>query len=381
MRVLFIEYSFLKGNGGGIYAARAHINMFARLSSFMTLVYPSNSKDDIDGICVNNIAEIYPIKDSRSFFGKVIDGFAGWFCRYSQLSQSLFDAKKYDVVVFDNSMASAYLIDLAKDRGLKVVTIHHNYQVEYFKGDGNPFTKPLDIFWTKRHEGKSVRLSDLNIVLTPQDAELLSNHYSKETHFGVLGVCEYEHLKEENLPNHIRGHNYLITGGLSSRQNEISIIRWIERYYPILLSIDPLAKLTIAGRRPSAKLASIINSHGITLIDSPLDMWPILLDSDFYICPVDCGGGLKLKIMDGLKAGMPIITHSVSARGYENMKENGVLFDYSDERSFVNAVSKAIQCTKSNREVYSLYRSVFSFEQGLNRLKHLLSNNSIIKTD
>ena len=103
-----------------------------------------------------------------------------------------------------------------------------------------------------------------------------------------------------------------------------------------------------------------------------------LLDSDFYICPVDCGGGLKLKIMDGLKAGMPIITHSVSARGYENMKENGVLFDYSDERSFVNAVSKAIQCTKSNREVYSLYRSVFSFEQGLNRLKHLLSNNSII---
>ena len=379
MKVLFIEYSYLIGNGGGIYAARSHINLFARLSSYMTLIYPSNSTGDIEGVDTSYISELIPFKDTRSLARKVRDRLTGWWTRYSMLDSSIFDADKYDIVVFDSSVVSAYLIKIAKGNGLNIITIHHNYQVEYLKGDGNFFTLPLDIIWTKINEGNAVRLSSLNIVLTPQDAELLSKHYSKDALFQVLGVCEYEPdttvKKDEQNRN---GHKYLITGGLSSRQNEESIIRWVTRYYSLLLQEDPRASLTIAGRNPSQKLSSFIRRHGISLIASPEDMKPILLNSDYYICPVDCGGGLKLKIMDGLKAGLPVISHSISARGYEPMVEAGVLFDYTDEASFSSAVKKSIRCSKGKEEIIRIYSSVFSFECGMERLEAILRNASLL---
>ena len=378
MRTLFIEYSYLKGNGGGIYAARAHINLFARLSSYMTLIYPSNKDGDIEGVNISEINEIRPIKDTRNLSKKIYDRLLGWFTRYSLLNDALLDPNKYDVVVFDNSVVSAHLIDTAKTRGLKVITIHHNYQVEYFKADGNPYTKIPDIFWTKVHEKKAVEFSDLGIVLTPQDADLLSKHYCQYARFCVLGVCEYEGKSIEITGEKSRQHRYLITGGLSSRQNEKSIIRWINHFYPILLKTDPCATLTIAGRMPSIKLKSFIESHNINLIDSPVDMIPILKESDYYICPVDCGGGLKLKIMDGLKAGLPVISHRISARGYEPMAEAGVLFDYEDEQSFATAISEALNCPIDKVDIIKLYNSVFSFECGLNRLNAILKKSSIL---
>ena len=378
MRTLFIEYSYLVGNGGGIYAARSHVNLFAHLSSYMTLVYPAVGENSIDGIATSRVSELCPILDRRLYIEKMKNRISGWFTRYSVLDSSIFDPNQYDVVVFDNSAASAHLIDIAKDKGLKVVTIHHNYQVEYLKGDGNILTRPLDIFWTKINESKAVRLSNLNIVLTPDDAVLLSNHYDKDAAFQVLGVCEYEPRDLIQIKPKKRDHRYLITGGLSSRQNEESIIRWIKRYYPVLLQYDPKAILTIAGRGPSKHLANFLNHRGINLIGSPVDMYPILQESDYYICPVDCGGGLKLKIMDGLKAGLPIITHKVSARGYEPMAKSEVLFDYFDEKSFLRAIDKANNCSKSNQEIMEIYKSIFSFECGVKRLENILINSSLL---
>lgn len=378
MKTLFIEYSYLTGNGGGIYAARAHVNLFARLSSYMTLVYPSNSDDDIEGINTDEIDELCAIKDTRSFTKKVIDRLNGWFTRYSLLDDALFAPDKYDVVVFDNSVVSAHLIELAKSRGLRVITIHHNYQVEYLKADGKPLEIPLDLFWTKKHEGKAISLSDINIVLTPQDAELLSKHYNDKAPFRVLGVCEYNSKVKKEITPREKTHKYIITGGLSSRQNEQSIIRWLEHYFPLLKEVDTEAELTIAGRRPSKKLASFIQSQGARVIDSPVEMQPLLNDSDFYICPVDRGGGLKLKIMDGLKAGLPVITHRVSARGYEPMAEYGVLFGYEDEQTFKAAIVRALNCTKTRDEIIDHYNSVFSFECGLSRLESILREENFL---
>ena len=379
MRTLFIEYTYLNGNGGGIYAARSHINLFSSLSSSMTLLYPLNKNSEIEGIDINKIDDLRPIPDNRNLIKKIFDWLRGYPTRFFSMGDEIFDKAKYDVVVFDNSLVSANLIKKAKRKGIKVITIHHNYQVEYVKADGNPLTRWRDVFWNKKHEGEAVRLSDLNIVLTPQDAKLLAEHYKLDALFGCLGVCEYERQLEKDIPSYPRMHRYLITGGLSSRQNEVSIIRWLRRFYPLLLQSDPEAILTIAGRNPSKKLASFIKSKNVNLIESPRDMWPILQNSDYYICPVDCGGGLKLKIMDGLKAGMPIITHSVSARGYEPMKNAGVLFDYSDEKTFMEAVSKAIKCQKKQSDIYEDYCSVFSFRQGEKRLKSILSTYGFIR--
>ena len=209
MKTLFIAYSYLNGHGGGVYAERTHINLFAELSEKMTLLYPYKEGEELCGIKESRI-ECIPVEDHRSKIRKLIDLLIGKVHRY-KLTDVFFDRNAYDVVVFDNSVVSSRLVARFKKAGIKTITIHHNYQIEYLKGDGSRLTLLPNLFWTWIYEGQAVRNSTLNITLTQQDVDLLKHHYGCYRPFGVLGVFEYGPSETINLPTDHRGHHYVMT--------------------------------------------------------------------------------------------------------------------------------------------------------------------------
>jgi hypothetical protein len=145
--------------------------------------------------------------------------------------------------------------------------------------------------------------------------------------------------------------------------------------------MDSGAVLQIAGSGPSVALSKAIRKAGIHLIDSPSDMTPILQDSDYYICPVDCGGGIKLRNLDGLKFGLPVLTHKVSLRGYEKMEEAGVMFSYSNSSEFVIGLKKMKALNLDRKTIQKIYMEQYNFDVGLARLKEILSRAQILKVD
>ena len=364
------------GHGGGVYASRTHINLFAALSEKMTLVYPYKEGEDLRGVDETRM-ELVPVTDVRSNIRKFLDLLRGKVHRY-QLGDEFFDKRKYDVVVFDNSVVSSRLIMKFKEAGIKAITIHHNYQIEYLLGDSSWFTLLPNLFWTAIYERQAVRNSDLNITLTQQDVDLLQKHYGGNAPFFVLGVFEYQKFNPVEISARGRGHRYVMTGGLGFKQTEDSVIRWIKECYPELRRAEPLAEVTIAGSSPSEKLASIIRDAGIKLIASPPDMAPILRDADFYLCPVDRGGGLKLRNLDGLKFGLPVLTHKVSIRGYEKMQEYGVILPYETVSEFSEGIKKLQGIKMSNEDIQKLYLQQYRFETGIKRLKEILIQGGIL---
>lgn len=97
-------------------------------------------------------------------------------------------------------------------------------------------------------------------------------------------------------------------------------------------------------------------------------MSAVLARGRYYICPTELGGGLKLRIMDGLKAGLPVLTHAVSARGYE-VFEGFCLFSYRDEDSFRHALDQLLSRPVDPISVQARYREVFSFDAGVERMR------------
>lgn len=85
----------------------------------------------------------------------------------------------------------------------------------------------------------AVRNSDLNLTLTREDINLLQKHYGYGK-FDVLGVFEFKPFTELFYDATPRGHKYVITGWLGSKQTEESLIPWIREYYPLLKEEDPL---------------------------------------------------------------------------------------------------------------------------------------------
>lgn len=389
MKVLFITPHFLDDNGGGSFASRAYLNAFSELAESFMLLYPDRG-NSIDKYIHKSCIKI-GVPDNRSNLKKGLDVYKGVIHRFGNIAIPKIVSFDPDVVVFDNSNCSAGLIEIVKGKmNKKVITIHHNYMVEFYR-DTRPYSGWKSIFLNQvfmhymvKAEKKAVLLSDLNITLTDQDANLLYSHYDpkKNRTIAKLGCFESEKTKEtQENTIHLKKDNelcFIITGNLSAYQTEISIIPFLKNLYPELLKKLPKSKLIIAGRNPSEKITSICsNFPSIIVIANPQDMQEIIKQGDIYICPTSAGGGLKLRVMDGLKAGLPVLTHVVSARGYEEFKKMNCLFDYDDKSTFLASLEQLIkkfdrkQFDKEN--IKNIYKSIFSYEAGVTRLKELVS--------
>lgn len=375
MKLLFFTYHILDGVGGGCFASKAYINAFAEIAESMTLLFPSNDGKDI--VDINDMIHQIPIFGNKNRLKKMLNLVRGRLHRF-------FDYKKYicfsdyDMVVFDTSMSSYKLLDEAKKSGCVTICIHHNYQYEYYKDNTNlPLSIPL-LYWCKKIERDALTKSDVNLTISTQDKKLLLEHYDNVAPIEVIGCFEYK--KEEKimeLSNKKRKNNFLITGNLSARETEISLLNWLAEYFPILCKMLNQVNLTIAGKNPSQKLKEICSELGVNLIESPLDMKPIIMRADYYICPTSLGGGLKLRVMDGLKFGLPILAHDISARGYDVFKGK-CLFTYSNSQTFGESLLHLCSCNYDRVEIEEMYKNEFSFVSGVERLKSILIGRNLL---
>lgn len=373
-KILFITHHFLHGTGGGCFASRAYINAFAELFGDVALLYPF--KKDMEAQYINPTVKIIPVSYDKHRILKLLDLIMGRVHRYYNISR-LIGQEKFDLVVFDNSLVSFRLIDYFKRQGSKTIVIHHNYQYEYFR-DNTPF--PVNIptlYWCKRFEGEAVRKASLNLTLTNQDILLLKSHYAiGSERFERLGVFEYKSNEHNNVITHAKNYSttFAITGTLSSYQTYQSLNKWFNVYFPIFNEEFPHSKLIIAGRNPSEELRNIASSKAnVEIVPNPASMDNILNKVDYYICPTELGGGLKLRIMDGLSHGLPVVTHKVSARGYDEIAAKGYLFSYDSPESFRDCLKKLKTLEVKQDDIIDAYRSIFSFDAGVIRLKTILS--------
>lgn len=376
MKILYITNNYLKGTSGAVYASKAFVNCFAALSEEMTVLYPF--KTGYEATDIDPKVTLVPIDDRRSKIKKTIDFLLGNIHRYRTDIPKFFNSQIYDIAVFDTSVVSFRLIKKAKKAGLKCLCIHHNFQIEFIKDDTPWYQLPLLLFWTYFSEKEAVRNSDLNLTLTQTDAESLKDQYDINGNFYVLGVCDF--LRKEYIAEFQEnqlGHNFIITGQLASIQTENSLVPWLDSYFPILKELCPDCSLVVAGRSPSTRLLNKCKELGVTIIPSPESMKPILDSGDYFICPTSLGSGLKLRNMDGLRAGMQVLTHEKSARGYEEMINEGVMYVYNDIESFKHQLSLMLQSTKSKQDVLNSYKSHFSLDSGISRLKLILQNLNI----
>ena len=371
MKVLFVTYNYLHGNGGGIFGSRGFINAFAALSDQMTVLYPIKNGEAAEGLAES--VRTIPVAYEKSRPGKFLDLLTGRIHRFFGIFERILVERDYDTVVFDSCYASFRLLKTARKAGCRCIVIHHNYQCEYVRDNYRfPLLLPM-LFWTRIAEKAAIRGCDLNLTVTQADLALLQRHYDRKGHaeFRVIGDFESEsrHIALSEEP--VTAPVYVITGNLSMRQTEQSLIPWLKEEHSVLIQEEPDAHVIVAGKAPTERILSECRKRGVEVVGSPVDMQTVLSRGRYYLCPTSLGSGLKLRIMDGLKNGMPVLAHRVSTRGYEAFLDRCV-FSYQDPESFRTAWKKMKSAPMSREEIVCAYQEVFSFEAGVERVRRAL---------
>ena len=376
MQVLIVDYNKMEGFGGGVYEARAVVNCMAALADSVTLLYPSETgKPDPELLPV--VRQI-PVPDAASRLKKAWRVLRhGRLHRFGPVFQDILGSARFDLVVFHNSKGSRGLIEPAKAAGARVITVHDNYELDYTRDSLPWFLRPFLLPATVRSERESLQKSDLGLTLSISDATQMRQayHLSPDTRIAVLGVSEYKHREPPTAFSEVDGPVFAITGNLSAKQTVDSLLPWLAEYEPILRRMVPDARIIVAGKHPSVALTRLLEERGIEVVDTPPDMDVVLARARYYICPVFKGSGVKLRVMDGLRSGLPALVHRNAARGYESFEGKG-LFVYQDAASFGSALETMVSSHYSKEEMFRMYQATFSYESGILRLKDAVGSLS-----
>lgn len=289
---------------------------------------------------------------------------------------------KYESVII-NSTRSGVIVPFIKKLGLKVVTIHHNDEVEYCMDNKNIYTLGgRTKYFVERSQRIAYTHSDINLFLTNHDFQSFVNKYGRNNKFNnVLGVYDYKSLTVKLTRENQTQYNIGISGSLKDYQTVHGINNLKDNYFDIIQDLIPNLKMLITGRSPSEQIIQFAANYQntIDIVPSPKDLLLILQYCTIYLCPTDIGGGIKLRIMDGLKLGLPILTHKVSARGYDIFYDKPYFKVYTDRKTFRQGLKDILVFINNSDDYRAAIRSdyylYFGYRAGTCRLKEYLNEN------
>ena len=376
-RILYVATVNPFVRGGGSQATLAYLDSVIELFGVKNVDVMIPDETIIPKEYQNNIKYIRIKNRGIEKYFQYINGYLSRFTK--PLINYLTDNKKdYLLCIMNGSIKSGNAVKEINKLGIKTVVIHHNNEIEYHYDNktieslGGKF-----IFAIKKIQGNAYKYADVNLFLTKQDMDAFLNLYGNPKGINcLLGCYESKYTGKVDLYNIKKEYSLSVSGTLANYQTTNGILDYYTKYFNITKRLIPELKIVITGRDPSDEILQIQrdNPNNITIVSNPIDIFQIVQKAYIYLCPTNIGGGLKLRAMDGLKCGLPILIHEVSARGYDYFFNKPYFKVYNDEESFEKGLSELLLYLNhiNEKNIQKDYQSFFGFENGTRRMKESL---------
>lgn len=340
-------------------------NLLTRLAKTHRVTYIAHKNPDPDELRAAARAlrdhDIFPVVVDRAIPPKSGPGF------YARLARNLVSPLPFSVTTH-NSRAFRRAMDevAAKDppdlwhcewtpyahamyrrRGRWVVMAHNVESViwqRYAEAERNPFKA-----WFLRRqysrfaafEGWAYSNATRTVAVSREDADRIERQFGA-TDVAVVdnGVDTAGYQPDEDVPD---ARQMLFLGSLDWRPNLDAVRQLIDVIYPKVRLAEPLATVAVVGRKPPDWLRAAVRARlGIKVFGDVPDVRPYLRGAGMLVVPLRIGGGSRLKILEALATGLPVVTTTVGVEGLRlNPGEHVTVADGVD--AFAAACVEAIR--------------------------------------
>jgi polysaccharide biosynthesis protein PslH len=258
--------------------------------------------------------------------------------RVRRLLSKLTGEIDFDAVHFEFTSAAYYLRHVPTN-ATKTIT-EHDVTYQSIERKWNLAKMPARLFYRieyerqKTWELKMLSAMDKIIVLNEKDKKLLvSDGISSERVLVVKPQVDPSFRKISRKS--VEKRSILFWGAMNRKEN-IDAVKWFaaEIFPKILMEIND-AKLYIVGVDPPPEIIRLSAPHTIVtgFVENPLQYFE---KCQIAVAPLRMGAGIKVKVLEYLEAGLPVVATSVGAEGIASDK----LFVADDDESFAEAVIK-----------------------------------------
>lgn len=269
-----------------------------------------------------------------------------------QLAQTIreqLESRHYDLVHVCDIVLAQYFLEEHKDVPLSVdrsrVDLQFQQQRTAVMGGS---LKDRILAWEnisklKRYEKRVAKRTSIQVLCGPDDAVFAKQHISATTRTAVIAngvdldffnpaLTVMERASEPTL---------LFCGAMDYEPNMDALKWYFATMHDSLRSRLPNLQVMIVGKCPVPEVQAYGRLPGVTVTGSVPDVRPYYQQAWVQMVPLRIGGGTRLKIVESLAMGTPVISTTIGAQGLALQHGHDVLLADEPE-SFVQALEEAL---------------------------------------
>jgi glycosyltransferase involved in cell wall biosynthesis len=187
----------------------------------------------------------------------------------------------------------------------------------YAETESHPFKRWfIKHQWRKflRFERWAFRDADRVVAVSAEDARGIADRFGPRNLAVVDNGVDPAFFRPMSLPR--QPEQILFLGSLDWRPNQDAVRLMLEQVFPAVRAKEPAARLCLVGRNPPNWLhRQVQDFSGVSLHAGVTDVRPYLARCGMLAVPLRIGGGSRLKILEALACGTPVVSTRIGAEG------------------------------------------------------------------
>lgn len=253
-------------------------------------------------------------------------------------------AENFTHIVLESLYLTPYISTIRKHSKAKIIVRTHNVEHQIWEQYAANTSNPIKKWYLKRLASamKTAEISNLNTVdllatISNTDAETFRNLGIKTPRVTIPVAMEV-HSKKTTFSS----DSIFFLGSMNWQPNSEAVDWLVSSIFPALKKVIPEVRLNLAGsfmngKFPSHKNAGIIN-HGF--VENSTDF---MLKKGILVLPIQSGSGVRMKLLEALSLGIPVVTTAIGAQGINDLS---TVYCAETEEEFVAKIAELLLSTE-----------------------------------
>jgi len=254
---------------------------------------------------------------------------------------------KHDLVIADYLMSWIHFADLEPRPTVPTIVFQHNVESliwqRHVANTANPLRRWIcrrEWLLTRAFEDHAARYATGQIAVSEEEERTFRDERGMKNILGWVptGVdCDYF------TPSTATAPVLAFLGSMDWHANVDAVEYFVRQSYPSIKARCPDVRVLLIGRNPTPAVRALAaEDPSIEVTGTVDDVRPYLARASIMILPLRVGGGTRIKVFEGMAAGLALVSTSIGTEGLPVVDGENVLL--ADEpAAFADAVVSLIQ--------------------------------------